>query len=67
MIYEFDSNELRMILSGQFTFFKCLECDGEGAWYFKDEKPSNKTDFDDCVDCEICKGLGGKLYINSKG
>jgi hypothetical protein len=74
-MYSFDTAELRQILSGDFRFGKCLECDGKGlVWCDGDigEVVSGSMDADDpyryyqdC--CDFCDGLGGFLVIGANG
>lgn len=70
-MYEFDTLELRALISGRFRFTKCIECDGLGnvlvdhaiGEVVRFVDPSRTDDFyRDC--CDFCNGLGGKLELH---
>ena len=63
-----------MLLSGNFTFHKCLDCDNKG-WVWVDtelgevvNKPMESDDPDryERDGCDTCRGLGGSLHIGMK-
>ena len=62
-MWEITNEELRQIMSGDFRFFKCLDCEGQGELYFKDDEPCSKEESDYEEGCCTCKGLGGKLHL----
>lgn len=70
-MYEFDNQELRMLISGNFSFRKCLECDGLGwVWFDTDigEMVNAPMSSDNPYkyekdSCNFCRGLGGFLRL----
>ena len=73
-MWEYTTQELRMLLSGNFTFHKCLDCDNKG-WVWCDtelgevvNKPMESDDPDryERDGCDTCSGLGGSLHIGMK-
>jgi hypothetical protein len=61
-----DIEELRALLSGRFTFFRCIDCDGKGYIDYDGETgtsvaPSSNQEYI-CRDaCESCEGIGGTI------
>ena len=70
-MWEFDRDELRSLISGNFQFRKCLDCSGNG-WVWVDTELGEvvaapmQTDDPDRYEkdgCETCSCLGGFLTI----
>jgi hypothetical protein len=59
--------EFRDLISGRFTFFKCIDCDGKGYVSYDGNTGESITPHTDpasiCrVGCESCDGLGGNIH-----
>lgn len=68
----FSTDQIRKLINGKFTFYKCTNCDGKG-WVWVDgiacvevafldpNRDSDEYYQDVCYECE--DSLGGKLVI----
>lgn len=72
-MWEFNEVEMRMLISGNFSFRKCLDCSGDGfVWEDHDTGISSTSPtlvFDDGRYsrglCDSCSGLGGFLKLGA--
>ncbi len=74
-MFELDIEEMRCMISGKFTFRKCIECDGKGWLWYDDasgeqvnkpelqEGETNVEFYYSRESCYDCCGLGGFLTI----
>lgn len=70
-MFEFDIEEMKLLISGRFKTFKCLECGGIGAYWVDSvngvivshpDKDRDSTDYY-YEGCEQCMGLGYNLVL----
>ena len=68
-IFQFSVEEMKLLLSGKFSTFKCIACNGTGVQNWSEDGDdvcpgwSDREDRES-GDCDECQGVGQNFKIN---